>query len=119
MKHGHNNLITGSFSPDIILVLGGIILIAGLLYLAHRKKQASDGLTPIERKRLDYPEDDILSMIRQHAGPITQLDLVETLPGDMDELTEAINGLEQKGFIQRIWLKEKGTYTVTAKPSGV
>lgn len=116
MKHGHEGFMTGSFLPDMVIILGIITLLAGVIYLTHRKKLASDGLTSVERKNLNYPEDEILSMVRQHGGPIAQSDLVDTLPGDMDELVEAINGLEEKGLVQRIWLKEQGTYTVFTRP---
>jgi DNA-binding MarR family transcriptional regulator len=76
---------------------------------------ASDGLTPIERKELDYPKREILSMLHQHGGPMMQSEIIDTLPGDLDDLAEVMNAMESKGLIQREWQSDQGTYIVTKR----
>lgn len=114
MGHAHNTIST--FDPWGIggLILAFIILIAGVVWLIHRKRVASDGLTPIERKELDYPEREILAMLRQHGGPMMQSEIIDALPGDLADLASVMKTMEAKGLIHREWRSEQGTYIVTA-----
>lgn len=97
-----------------ILVIVLIALVAMTLWLVHRRTQASDGLTPTERKALWYPEDQILSILRQNGAPMPQSEIVEDLPGKVQDLVQAIKSLEDKGLIRRSWDTEKSTYLVMA-----
>lgn len=110
MKHGHlNPLLT---DPWMTTFFGAclILLIACVAWLVHQKTIATDGLTPMERNHLSYQEREILSMLRQHGGPIRQDQLVEGLPGDFEDLAVVILGIENKGYIKREWKSELGTY---------
>jgi len=113
MGHAHNTIST--FDPWGIggLILAFIILIAGVVWLIHRKRVASDGLTPIEKKELEYPESEILAMLRQHGGPMMQCEIIDLLPGDLEDLASVMNAMESKGLIQRKWRSDQGTYIVT------
>jgi len=113
MGHAHNTIST--FDPWGIggLILAFIILIAGVVWLIHRKRMASDGLTPIERKELEYPESEIFSMPRQHGGPMMQREIIDSLPGDLEDLASVMNAMESKELIQREWRSDQGTYSVT------
>ena len=75
---------------------------------------ASDGLIPIERKELDYPEREILSMLRQHGGPMMQREIIDSLPGKLEDLASAMNAMEAKKLIQREWQSAQGAYIVSA-----
>ena len=68
MRHAHNTIVMTD--PWMIggIVLAAIVAFAVVIWLIHRKRVASDGLTPKERKALDYPEREILAMLRQHGG---------------------------------------------------
>ena len=114
MSHAHNTV--SMFDPWMIggIILAFIIVIASVIWLIHRKRVASDGLTPIERKELDYPEREILSMVRQHGGPMMQKEIIDSLPGDLEDLASVMNAMESKGWIQREWRSDEGTYSVTA-----
>lgn len=114
MGHSHNTIFMSD--PLLIgaIVLSFIIVIASVIWLIHRKRMASDGLTPIERKELDYPEREILSMVRQHGGPMMQKEIIDSLPGDLEDLASVMNAMEAKGWIQREWRSDEGTYVVTA-----
>lgn len=114
MRHGHSGIITGNIWVDSAIFLGLIGFVIFLMILAYRRSQASDGLTPVERKNLDYPEDEILSMIRQHGGPIPQNEILESLPGETDELAGTIKSMEEKGLITRVWQEDLSTYAVSA-----
>lgn len=113
MRHGHTGFI-GIDAWDMgLMVLVFILLLGGVFWLIHRKRVASDGLTPIERKELDFPERDILSMLRQHGGPMIQSEIIDTLPGDLDDFAGVMNAMESKGLIQREWRSDKRSYLVT------
>jgi len=70
-------------------------------------------LTPIEKKELEYPESEILAMLRQHGGPMMQREIIDLLPGDLEDLASVMNAMESKGLIQRKWRSDQGTYIVT------
>lgn len=90
-----------------------ILLVAVILWLIHRRTIMSDGLTPLERKKLSRLEREILAMVRQNGGPMLQNEIVDVLPGDLEDLAEVIKGMENKGLIDRKWASEKNSYVVT------
>ncbi len=116
MRHGNSMTM---FATDFWMVIAITIVIvtmfAGIIWMIHRKKIASDGLTPMERKSLDYPENEILSMLRQHGSSIMQNEMADVLPVDMDELVEALTSLESKKLIFRKWRADQKTYLISAK----
>lgn len=114
MGHAHNTV--SMFDPWMVgvIILTFIFVIAGVIWLIHRKRVASDGLTPIERKEMEYPESEILSMLRQHGGPLMQHEIIDSLPGDLEDLASVMNAMKSKGLIQREWRPDEGTYIVTA-----
>lgn len=114
MGHAHNTMLMTDPWTMGVLFLAFITVIAGIIWLIHRKRVASDGLTPIERKDLDYPEREILSMLRQHGGPMMQSDIIGALPGDLEDLAVVMKGMETNGLIQREWRSDLGTYAITA-----
>jgi DNA-binding MarR family transcriptional regulator len=89
-------------------------VIAGVIWLIHRKRVASDGLTPIERKELEYPDREILAMLRQHGGPMAQREVIDSLPGELADIARVMNAMESKELIQRKWRSDPETYIVTA-----
>jgi septation ring formation regulator EzrA len=113
MGHGYNGVMSHNLGIGII-IFGFAIVIFGVIWLIHRKRVASDGLTPKERKELDYPEKDILSMLRQHGRPMMQSEIIDTLPGDLDDLAEVISAMEEKGYFHREWNIDQGTYIIRA-----
>lgn len=114
MGHAHNTMLTTDPWMIGVIFFAIITVIAGIIWLIHRKRVASDGLTPMERKNLDYYEREILSMLRQHGGPMMQSEIIDTLPGDLDDLAGVMNAMESKGLIQRDWRSDQGTYVVSA-----
>lgn len=113
MGHGHNGLIAADAWMTGVFILAFIIVIVGVIWLIHRKRVASDGLTTIERKELEYPESEIFSMLRQHGGPMMQREIIDSLPGDLEDLASVMNAMESKGLIQREWRSNQGTYIVS------
>ena len=86
------------------------------MWFIHRRGSASDGLTGSERKTLEYPNRDILSLLRQNGGPMDQKEIIDLTPGDFNELAKAIRELELSKFITRKWNAENSTYTIEAVP---
>lgn len=98
---GHNHHATLAVDPWFI---GGALIVftmivAGIIWLIHQTRVASDGLSPLERKELPYPENEILSVLRQHGGAMMQNEIIDTLPGDFEELVAAINDMEIKNLV--------------------
>jgi uncharacterized membrane protein len=99
----------------IALFIAGIIVIVVLLvWFIHRRTAASDGLTEKERKQLPSEQKEILSMLRQHGGPMLQTDLANLLPYDIEEIAEALKDLESRDLIRREWKTDNKTYKITS-----
>jgi DNA-binding MarR family transcriptional regulator len=92
-----------------VLIVGGILLI----WFIHRRMVASDGLTGKEGQELSSEQRELLSMLRQHGGPM-QPELVDIMPYDFDDIAEILKEMETKGLIGREWKSEQGTYEITA-----
>ena len=110
---GHHFSSAGDFWMIALIVGSLIALIVLILWLIHRRTVMSNGLTPLERKKLPRVEREILAMLRQNGGPMTQSEIIDVLPGDLEDLAEVMKGMEDKGLIDRKWTPEKGSYVVT------
>lgn len=110
---GHHFSSTGDFWMIALIVGSLIALFVLILWLIHRRTVMSDGLTLIERKKLSRLEREILAMVRQNGGPMLQSEIVDTLPGDLEDLAEIMKSLEYKGLLDRKWTSEKNSYVVT------
>ncbi|MBN1957545.1 MAG: hypothetical protein JXQ81_00915 [Desulfuromonadales bacterium] len=119
MRHGLQNSLLLDPWKIALIIIGLVLLVAGLIWLIHRRTVASDGLTPSERKNLSFQEKEILSMVRQHGGPMRQDWLVDELPGDSEDLAEVILEIENKGLIKREWQSDVGTYMVSTLSQSV
>lgn len=87
----------------IFVVIGAIILLIGILiWFISRKTVSSDGLTPNERKKLSSEQKEILSMVRQKGEPITQIEIVDIISGDLEYVVEILKNMEAQGLIRRI-----------------
>jgi hypothetical protein len=69
----------------------------------RRSERQGDGLTLKERRTLDRPERELLSMLRQHGAAIPQSQFVEEAPGGFDRAAEILHDLEAKGLVVRVW----------------
>ncbi len=97
-----------------VIIVGLLLAVAVIVWLSYRRMTASDGLTPREREVLSLPEREILSMLRQHGGPLRQDRLIADLYNDTEELAGVILIMEEKGTLKRKWDREAGTYMVSA-----
>ena len=99
----------------IIVIIGAVILLIGILiWFIHRKTVSSDGLTPDERKTLPLEQKEILSMVRQKGEPLSQIEIVDIISGDLEYVVEILKNMEAKGLIRRKWDSEKGTYLISS-----
>jgi uncharacterized membrane protein len=113
MRHSHQNF---PYEPWMIalFIAGAIAVVILLVWFIHRRSVASDGLTGKERKELPSEQKEILSMLRQHGGPMLQTELVDIMPYDLDAAVEILKEMESRGLIHREWKSEQGTYEITA-----
>ena len=113
MRHPHHTL---PYEPWMIgiFIAGAVVVIVLLIWFIHRRTVASDGLTVKERKELPYKQRELLSMLRQHGGPILQTALVDAMSYDLDDVAETLKEMESKGLLHREWKSEQGTYEITA-----
>ncbi|HEO72004.1 MAG TPA: hypothetical protein ENN80_12130 [Candidatus Hydrogenedentes bacterium] len=93
MGHGHHVVSTVAPWLTGVAILGLLLLITLSLWAVHRRTRGSDGLSPRERERLSAEERTILSMVRQHGGRMAQTEIIDALPGDMQDLADTINSL--------------------------
>lgn len=97
----------------IFVVIGAIILLIGILiWFISRRTVRSDGLTPNERKALSSEQKEILSMARQKGEPLTQIEILDIIPGGLEYVVEILKNMETKGLIRREWDSEKRTYLI-------
>jgi uncharacterized membrane protein len=119
MRHGHYfPFFSGPWSVALVF-LGLVVLAAGIIWLVHRRTVVSDGLTPLERKQLSFQEREIISLLRQHGGPMRQDQIIDVLPVDCEDLAEVIKDLETKGLIHRQWKTDLSTYIVSTQSQGM
>jgi len=112
MRHSH---YTFPYEPwmVVIFIAGVIAVVVLLIWFIHRRTVASDGLTEKERKELPSDQREILSMLRQHGGPMIQTELVDMMPYDLDDIAEILKEMESKGLLRREWKSENGTYEIS------
>ena len=112
MRHSHYTFTyeTWVVALFIAALIAAVIL---LIWFIHRRTIASDGLTGKERKELSSEQREILSMLRQHGGPMPQTELVDIMPYDLDDIAEILKGMESRDLIRREWNSEQGTYEIT------
>ena len=114
---GHGHPVSMAADPWIFgIALTVVIVVVLVIWLIHRSTVASDGLTPMERKNLTFSEREILSMVRQHGGPIRQTEIVDLLSDDLEDLAGIMKDMETKGLIHREWKPDQGTYVVSTRP---
>ncbi len=113
MRHPHHPLPYGPWMIAL-LIAGAIIVVVLLVWFIHRRTVASDGLTGKERKELPCEQKEILSMLRQHGGPMLQTELVDLMPYDLEDAADILKKMESKGLVRREWKAEQGTHEITA-----
>lgn len=113
MRHGHHAL--HAFEPWLIVIgaLAFIGVVVIVVWFVQRRTVASDGLTPAERRGLPYPQREILSMLRQHGGPMTQSEVADVMPVDPEFLAESLKSMELQGTIHRRWEPRESAYIVS------
>lgn len=112
MSHGHH----AAFDPTtgMIVLVVVLLFLPVVLWFFFSKTVGVQGLTSWERKNLPFHERELVSMLRQHGGPMRQDLLVESLAGDSEYLFDFILELEKKGLIKRAWDAGTSTFLIQA-----
>jgi len=113
MRHSHHPFSYESWMIALFIA-GAIVVVVLLVWFIHRRTVASNGLTGKERKELPSEQKELLSLLRQHGGPMMQTELVDMMPYDLNDAAEILKEMESRGLIQREWKPEQGTYELTA-----
>jgi uncharacterized membrane protein len=94
-----------------VLVLAALSII--LILICRRTKQKIAGLSESQQAALENFEAQILSLLVQHGGGMTQIEIRNCLdlPGDM--VAEKLLEMERQGMINRKWLTTDYTYHVS------
>ena len=98
----------------IVIIVTVVFFIGILIWFINRKTVSSDGLTPDERKTLPSEQKEILSMVRQKGEPLSQIEIVDIISGDLEYVVEILKNMEAKSLIRREWDSEKGTYLISS-----
>jgi len=99
----------------VLFIAGLIVAVILLIWFIHRRTMASDGLTGKERKELPSEQCELLSMLRQHGGPMQQSELADIVPYEVDDIALMLKQMESKGLINREWKSDQKTYEITAR----
>lgn len=58
-------------------------------------------------------EDEIMALLKQKGRPAAQSELCQHLGLTVDELADALSLLEQRGFVKRVWNRERQDFMVS------
>lgn len=110
----HHGLHVGPFIV-VGLVVTATTVVVVIWLLLRRYLVESDGLSKAEAEKLSPEQSDILAMLRQKGGPLSQSRICEDTGKPSEEIASHLRVLENKGLVQRKWDSEKRAYIVWAK----
>lgn len=113
MRHLHYNHLGEPWMIAVYIAAFIIVLIL-LIWLIHRTRVDSDGLSGRERKTLPPEERQLLSMLRQHGGPKLQTEIADVMPYELEDIASMLKNLESQSLIRREWKQDQSTYEITA-----
>ena len=110
MGHG----VHAAFAP--VAVLGALAALALILWLVFRSRVIGpSSLSEHQRRTLPGEEADLLAMLRQNGGPMTQPEICECTGQTPEDIASLLRSLEDKGLVERYWQSEGRAYSVVAK----
>jgi uncharacterized membrane protein len=110
-----NGPVMPAWSWVLIGAIGVILLfVAVALVLRRRRVQASQrkGLSEAQRYTLEEFEGQVLAMLFQHGGQLSQLQIASSLGLPAERVAERLHKMETEGQIERRWSAEEYTYSV-------
>jgi hypothetical protein len=114
MGHGHATVSSFDWLEASILVGAIVAAVMLLVWFYRRTEHQGDGLTIGERRTLERPERELLSMLRQYGCSVPQSRIVEEVPGSFDQVVERLHDLEAAGLIARAWDTESNELMISA-----
>jgi hypothetical protein len=132
----HSEFINGLGPWLLIAVVIGLCGLAVILwlFLRNRSKPPGDAAEsketavpierlvqpeqppPVEERRRATPapeESDILDLLWQNGGPMSQTEIAESLGGDAQRIAETLKSMESQQLIERQWDAAKNTFSVS------
>ena len=101
----------GSWSSLFLLGLIALLLIA-LVIVARRSRRDEAGRSETEREVYGNMDGQILSMLLQAGGALTQDQIREHLGIPVLDVSRELAAMEQRGDIRREWIPMEYTYRV-------
>ena len=99
----------------VVAILGGVVAVATILWLVFRNRViGASGLSEHEKQTLSGEEADLLAMLRQKGGPMTQPEICENTGRTPEDIACLLQAMEDDGLIRRDWQPEAKAYTAIA-----
>ncbi len=119
MFRGGGHLFNGPVLPALGLVLIAaigvtLLFVVVALVLRRRRVRASQlkGLSKAQRYTLEEFEGQVLAMLFQHGGQMSQLQIASALGLPAERVAERLHKMEVEEQIERRWSAEEYTYSV-------
>ena len=115
MHHNHAAGLSGVWP---ILAVGGVLVVAVLVgVVLYRRLRQPDGLSPHERRHLGPLEAEVLALVRQRGGPVSQPDIAAESGADTELVGRVLQDLQARGLVRRDWSHEDECYIVSLPQS--
>lgn len=105
---------TRLFEAWPFLAAGGALVFAVLAgMILYRRQQQPHRPFPYEGQRPGPLEAEILALVCQRGGPISQPDIAALSGAHMEEVGSVLHNLEARGLVYREWSREDHCYIVS------
>jgi len=109
MAHGLHGVL------PVVAILGGVAALAIVLWIVLRNRLiGASGLCEHETQTLPGEEADLLAMLRQKGGPMTQPEICENTGRTPEDIAALLQSLEDRGLVKRDWQPEGKAYVIVA-----
>ena len=101
----------------VIAVVGVLLIAAAVLFILRRRtgESGSEALSERQRQTLEDFETQVLALLSQRGGTMSQTQIVSTLGLPAHLVAEKLNEMECQELIDRRWETDEYTYRVKHK----
>ena len=101
----------------IAVVAVALVIVLAILFIRRRQtvKARSEVLTERQRGILENFEAQVLALLSQHGGRLSQVQIATSLGLPSDKVAEKLLEMECDGLIERTWTVDEYTFSVKRK----